>query len=522
MFSHFLRTFAAPTRTTHRVERDGWVWHLTPAGRDLFGDAGPDPAAWPAVVVKQNLQRTVSRAEVNGAAVYVKRCRPNTPRAWLRELVRPAKARLEFDNAQAVGRRAVPAPRPLGWGTPAGRGPRESVLLTLEVAGEPPAERRRLTRLMARLMAVHHARGVDHPDPHPGNYLVEPTPAMALIDLHAVHLGPPLDRARTVRSLVLFNRYFQMRASRPDRLRFWRAYVADRPVLAADADRLVREIERATADSNRRFWVARQKRHLGDNRDTHRVRGPAARGWAARDLPADLVAAWLADPDAPLRQPGAVTLKDSRTSTVARVETPAGPVAYKRFNLKSWLLPLKALGRRPPAVRSWLAGLGLLDRDLPTARPLACFQRHRVGLPTVGYLVCEWVPDAVELPTAVTTLTPAGRRDLAWRLGRLVRLMRTRDIRHRDFKAANILVTNGRPMLVDLVGVHTGRDRPGRELSRLAASLAGSPHVGNADRLRCLLASLGSHEQHAWKDWWRVLTADVAVKLGQTPTAAVG
>ena len=487
----------------------GWVWHLTPAGRELFGDAGPDLAALGGVAVKQNLQRTICRAVVHGVPVFVKRVRPNTPRSWLRELVRRPKARLEFDNALALLARDVPTAQPLAWGRPAGWGPAESVLVTRELAGEPladtltrpltPAARRELAKSLGHFYAGLLLAQVSHPDPHPGNLFALPDGRFALLDVHAVAIGPT-NLKSVLSELTRFNRFFQMRASRPDRLRFWRAFTAALPPkhLAGDdsqLDTVARLIEDQTQDSNRRFWLARQKRHLGDNRDTHRVTGAAARGWAAHDLPTELVASWLANPDASFRDPSAKLLKDSRTSTVARVETPAGPVAYKRFNLKSPLLPLKSLGRPTPAKRSWLAGHGLLDRGLPTARPLACFQRHRFGLPTVGYLVCEWVPDATELPAAVAAMTPAEKRAFAWELGRTLRQFHERGLRHRDLKAANVLVAGGRPVFIDLVGVTPIRESAGgagrRDLARLARSFDRSPHVGNGDRLRFLLAYIG-------------------------------
>ncbi len=493
----------------------GWVWHLTPAGRELFGDAGPDLTGLVGVVVKQNLQRTISRAVVNGVPVFVKRCRPNTPRSWLRELARRPKARLEFDSALALIARGVPTAEPLAWGRPAGWGPAESVLVTRELAGEPladtlarpltPAARRKLARSLGRFYAGLFNSGVSHPDPHPGNLFVTPD-GFALLDVHAVRFGRPDE----YRGLTLLNRFFQLQASRSDRLRFWRAYAVV-SIGTVDAKR----VEALTDDSNRRFWVARQKRHLGDNRDTHGVNGPAARGWAVRNLPAELVASWLADPDAPFRDPSAKVLKNSRTSTVARVETPAGSMAYKRFNLKSPLLPMKALGRPTPAVRSWLAGMGLIDRGLPTARPLACFQRHRFGLPTVGYLVCEWVPDAAELPAAVAGMAPAEKRAFAWELGRTLRLFHERGLRHRDLKAANVLVTGGRPILIDLVGVRATRhpataDEQARDLARLARSSLGTPHVRHTDRLQVIR---GMQPTGDWKPVWRAITT--VVKVGR-------
>src|SRR5205814_7739805 len=118
---------------------------------------------------------------------------------------------------------------------------------------------------------------------HPGNLLLrlgpDGRPELYLIDIYAVRLGPPLDRRRSRDNLVVLNRWFALRASRPDRLRCWRAYCAARaapgepPGLSRRAGRhavqtaginpaarragvRAREIEGETVVSNLPFWRA--------------------------------------------------------------------------------------------------------------------------------------------------------------------------------------------------------------------------------------------------------------------------
>jgi hypothetical protein len=237
-----------------------------------------------------------------------------------------------------------------------------------------------------------------------------------------------------------------------------------------------------------------------------RVRGPAANGFAVRDLPPGLVREWLADPDAVFTQPGVRILKDSRTSTVAELTVGSRSVIYKRFNVKSHLAPVKNLLRPSPALRSWVLGHGVRDRGLPTARPLAVFHRRSLGLPTTGYVVFEKVPDALTLSEAVERYGAA--RAWAERLGRLLRLMHERQVSHRDLKAPNILMSGDEPVLIDLVGVEAGRPVPDevrvRDLARLNASFLGSPHVTRTDRLRVLRAYRlwALRGRGDWKSWW--------------------
>ena len=132
MLSHFfrkLRDTLWPLRYTF-CDR-GTYWHATPAGKAVLphiGDAG-------GVVVKENLQRTITRYDTPTEPVYVKVCRVNTPRAFARELLRPAKARLEFENAVELRRRGILTVEPLAWGTRRRWWPSESVIVTREAVG---------------------------------------------------------------------------------------------------------------------------------------------------------------------------------------------------------------------------------------------------------------------------------------------------------------------------------------------------------------------------------------------------
>lgn len=577
MLSHFLRKLvsvagapghAAPCA---RVTAGALTWHMTPAGTALFGPTGPDVSGWLAAgpgVVKQNRQRTIYRVCLPGGAVYVKHCRANTPRAWAREVLRPAKARLEFENALALRALDVPAVEPLAWGAASTWRPGDSYLITREQdAAEPlvtflthtlpgmpastrSAVRRHVARGLAGLVARLHDAGVVHPDPHPGNFLIEQTPSHVprffLADLHDVQfVGRPLSWAETRDNLALLGRWFQVRGSRADRLRGWRAYIGARATLdvAFDADQLAKELEAATLVSNNRFWAVRVKRYRrGDSRDARRVRGPAAAGFAARSLPSEVLQTWLTDPDAAFERPDHV-LKDSSTSTVVAVTVPMadGPraVVYKRFAVRSTVGVVKNLLRPSPGLRSWVLGSSVRDRGLPTAAPLAAFHRHWLGVPLTGYAVFDAVPDAVGLTEAVAALadaSPCVRRQAlrlwADKLGRLVRDMHEREVAHRDLKAPNVLMAGASidprtadPVLIDLVGAQIGRPvtttKRIRDLARLNTSFLNSAVVSRADRLRFLRAYLvwGLRGRAGWKDWWSRVDIATRAKVAKNERA---
>jgi tRNA A-37 threonylcarbamoyl transferase component Bud32 len=545
MFSHFLRKvipfgrWAAPR--TRTVSVGARTWHLTPEADSVLGPAGPDLDRWLAdglaAVVKSNPQRTVYRVMLPGGTVYVKHCRINGPRAWAREVLRPAKARLEFENALALRDRGIPAVVPLAWGRPRAVAPGESFVITLSTDGAvlfldfiektlpalPPAERtavrRRLARSLGEFMARLHDAGVAHPDPHPGNLLVElpgsHVPRFHLIDLHAVRIGRPLSWAASRANLVIYNRWFQLRASRADRLRFWHAYGRNRRSFPSPADR-GREVERATLDSNLAFWTGRMARCQGNNRYFRRVKAGSFRGFAVRDLPDAVVAELAANPEAVFARPDVAVLKDSRTSTVVSftITTPDGPraVVFKRVNVRRWAEPVKNLLRPSPALRSWVNGHALRDRWLPTPRPLLVLHRYRHGLPAEGYLLAERVPDARPL-----TPEPGALNAFA----RVLRAMHDRGVSHRDLKAPNVLGSHGEPTLIDLVGVRIGRPVPFhqrcRELARLNASFLTSSAVTRSTRLRFLRTYLAAGPTLGpdWKTWWRTISRATARKVAK-------
>src|SRR5439155_8036940 len=223
--------------------------------------------------------------------------------------------------------------------------------------------RRRLARVLGTFLARMHVAGVIHDDLHPGNLLVrlgpDDEPHLWLIDLHTVTAGPPCPWPVCRSNLAVFNRYFILRASRTDRLRFWLAYRSVLGRLIPDPHgRTARMVERLTERSNLRFWAARDRRPLGTNRYFRKLRTPTVRGHAVRDLAPDAIAALLADPDGPFTEPNAKFLKDSRSSTVVEFDLMIGDylrrVVYKRFRVTdrrdSWF----GLVRRGAALRSWV------------------------------------------------------------------------------------------------------------------------------------------------------------------------
>jgi len=531
-------------------------WKLEPELRDLLPventDIGAAIASGEAEIVKQGRFRTVYRVHLPKIDLFVKHCRPANWRAWLRECFRPAKAILEFRKLRAAAAKNLPSVAALGCGKRNGFLPGDSVLITRSIPNAFPLgqyllhmlpqlsekdrtrKRQAIARTLGRFLAELHRAGVIHPDLHPDNLLLSwcnENPVFHLVDVHGVQTGQPCALKNSLRNLALLNRWFMLRASRSDRLRFWMAYSARRwelerkewpPVLA-------RELEILTQSSNFRLWRSWAKRCFGKNRRFMRLRSRGIRGHSVRDAESGQLSPIMSDPDRPFREPIAPLLKNSRSSSVTELNFAGSRVIYKCFRVGSMWDSLANHFRRSPCLRSWQNGHAFLDCLLPTPRPIAVWHRRRFALCREGYLITERIPKAEDLHQflqRLQTLPQPQRSRRLWEaldeLGRQIRCLHERGWAHRDLKATNILIRNEdtiRVWFIDLVGAWRPwrlRDsRRQKDVARLNASTLFSQQLSQTDRLRFLRAYMNwnLHGKRGWKGWWRAIANHTAAKV---------
>jgi tRNA A-37 threonylcarbamoyl transferase component Bud32 len=481
-----------PSSSLAQLTVGGFRWSLSPdLPAHLLNLEGLRLPEWlrsgQACVVKQGPHRVVYRVELPGLCFYVKHNLIHDQRAWFRQLVRPSKARLEFDRVTAAALRGIPTIAPLAIAEQETRvGSGESILITrsiddciplhfflaavLPTFAEPRAARLRqqLATELGKLVARIHDAGILHHDLHAGNLLVRITSddrvQLFVIDLLAVKMGPPLDWRQSRENLVMINCWFTLRVNRADRLRFWKAYFLARRLGTWQRDAYgtklyakgLDEIEELSWQRNLRFWSRRDKRCLYNGRYYRKIKTAQFVGHAVTEVDSSDLEDLLKDPDAPFRMAtvpasGIRVLKESISSTVIemdfKVNGQTRRVVYKRFRVTSWKDPVASLLRPTPALRSWVHGQGFRERGLPTARPFVVLHRRSAGMWHEGYLLTEKIAHADDLHDYLQSLDVAPRnqrlrllRQLIDRVARTIRALHQRELSHRDLKAANILV----------------------------------------------------------------------------------
>lgn len=496
-------------------------------------------------VVKAGKHRTVWRLRLPQATLYVKFYPLADWQAWLRQKLRPTKARTEALTALRLQQLGIRTVTPLAWGETAQGasclitlGLQEAVTVRDVLEGRQPAdlhpaERRRLTAELADLLARMHDQSIVHDDLHAGNLLLARGPdgdwQLHLVDLHAVRFKSRLTWQQAQANLVMLNRWFVQRSSRSDRLRFWLRYVSARSAAAglnADIRTLAQDLESKTWQSCLRFWQKRDRRFVTENAYIRRICQGFCAGFAVRDLPAELIQELADDPDRPFASASAMLKASPSSAVVVLRRSFSGQTVHyvwKRFAVTRWTDPWVHLVRPTPAQRSWLNGHRMRECGLPTPRPLLVLHRKRRGLIGESYLLTEYLENAVPLRDAWNAVaTRPGRRILIEGTARLIREMHRRHLSHRDLKAANLLVNErGELFVIDLVGVERHRvldhKRRIQNLARLHVSFWNDPTLRAADKLHFLTVYLqaGLHGMIEWKAWWRAIAAATQRKIEQ-------
>lgn len=561
-----------------------WKWCTRAEwSRTIHAANGPDwcnlDQCREATLIKANDGRQVWRVELGGELVFAKLYLP--PRGWAR--LRRAligsdsyRERLVAEYARQYGISTV-QPLASADAPVSGSGP-VSILITEGVpqalplneiwSSLDPSERqtRRTKNLIidrvARLIAHAHQNGFEHTDLHAGNILLDALPGgdyqALFVDLHNIRFGRPVSDRAVVRNLAEFHQWFRSRAPITDRLRFLDRYVHWRSAyessgafgreMGYEPAELRRAIEETGEAHAKALYAKRDRRAARTGRYFTRIRlGKGWRGHAFLKCKQPVAGSsasgmtfspaqwreWLRNPKQWMQtDQSQYAIKKSASGMVCRSRLPLEgeglDVICKRSMPRHLGKRIKNLFRQSRAMRTWKLANALLNRQIPTARPLAVLERRCAGVLLDSLIMTEYIENAYDLDTLLTVqirdLESSQQRRLKQQVARALagvfRAFHARGFIHRDLKAPNIMVQwasnsddSPRILLVDLDGVRqkgrTSRKDWVRAMMRLNVSIDHCRRVTRTDRLRFLHACLvrPGNPQPDWKPIWREIAA---------------
>jgi tRNA A-37 threonylcarbamoyl transferase component Bud32 len=209
------------------------------------------------------------------------------------------------------------------------------------------------------------------------------------------------------------------------------------------------------------------------------------KGFLAKSYKIRSLQNYLSDIDALFMHNDSLVIKDFGNTKTAVVSLDLGKgeekFVLKKYKPKSLLHPLFIVFRESKALKVWLISKALFVRDIPIPKPVAMAEKRKMGLRINGYIITQFIEDAVNFKAYVNSRGTGFMKDgrLMKKLGQAIGQMHASYVIHGDLKWSNILLKdiggNPSPVFVDLdharqSNKYSDRDRA-KDLARFVADI---------------------------------------------------
>lgn len=300
------------------------------------------------------------------------------------------------------------------------------------------------------IFAKQHQAGIYHVDLHPNNFVIAAN-GVYIVDVadakRAWFFRKGLSRRKSIANLVLLYAQLPIRHH----------------AIIADLFKQYCELRQWPFDQRLQnkmqtylFRARRQRMQNMIKRCFRNCKGIVAHHdfharWAYREADnSESLQAFLKNPEAYLMQGSVV--KGGHTCTVAKIELKEQSVIVKRYNIKNAWHGLKKGLFISRAARSWQNANVLDLLGIPTAKPIAYYEKRWLGFfRREAYFLCAYQQGELLLPYFRSSSESLGKVLVAKRWIETLKCFAEARIAHRDLKATNfILSVDQQPIVIDL------------------------------------------------------------------------
>lgn len=312
-----------------------------------------------------------------------------------------------------------------------------------------PAFKRALIAHVAQIANRLHLQGINHRDFYLCHFLLDKASLtnanndllIYLIDLHRTQLRKKIPLRWQIKDLGSL--YFSSMAiglTQRDKLRFIKQYCA----------KPLREI----LTQQKPFWQKVQNRafklYLKDKQRFiyHRSGGfntVCDKNYFSHDLEK-----FLLNPDKAFESNETILLKEGDTTTVALVTIDNHKLVVKRYNIKNFWHGFRRCFKKTRAKTCWQSAHRLLQQGIATAKPVACIEKYFSLIPQKAYYISAYVTGNNAADFFQQTASETQQSSMAKHIIQLLTKLSNAQTSHGDMKATNIIISDAKPVLIDL------------------------------------------------------------------------
>lgn len=411
--------------------------------------------------------------------LYVKEYFPRSAMDQFKHLLRPSRAMRAFSAGMILEANGLHSPDIVALlekrtGPVCGR----NLLITCEmknarpfntlVGGERPSEndpafndRRRMITELGETVGKMHASGIFHGDLRSGNIFVSGGQAdrtFYLIDNERTMQYRHIPSRLRIKNLVQLNMLGSVSAT--ERMRFYNAYTAAAGINNVTAKSIASNV---ISKTQQRLKNRARGRIGGTGKNDHwhfergrqgNCSGIFFRKFCQRPGTAQFIQAIES-----LMETGRV-LKDDRSTRVVHCTWNGWEIVIKRYNHQGLWHSLRHTIKGSRARKCWQFGHRLNQHGIATAKPLGYLEQRKFGLIWQSYIINQYI-EGPQLHAVMNLpgYSPEEREVVMEKAEQLLASMGRHRLTHSDMKPANMLICEGKPVLIDLDSMERHRIR---------------------------------------------------------------